>query len=115
MHYIRKATALIFTGIFLICCLDNIANLYLYRSKKILGDYYLSPVDIDGVWLYNITPPYEGEAVKQIGIDRQYIYWSTYCTTNYKIDTILNSQVRIEKIPDEVKMIPVIEFYDMLD
>lgn len=56
-----------------------------------------------------------GEAAMQIGVDGKYIYWTTYGATVYRIDTSEKEQIRIEQIPDGVKMMPIIKCYNTLD
>lgn len=89
----------------------------MHRPKKLQGDYYIVPQEIDGTYLYGIYgyPIGEGEAAKAVGVDGKYIYWTTFGATHYRIDTSKKEQIRIDTIPQEVKMIPVIELYRALD
>lgn len=116
----KKVVIIVLWGMFLSFCSLNIIDAYMHRPKKIQGNYYIDSDDIDGNYTYGIfcigKGPYHGyEAVKLIGVDGIYIYWTTFDATNYRIDTSKEKQIRIHEIPNEVKMMPIIEFYNALD
>ncbi|MCH5285012.1 MAG: hypothetical protein J1E42_05365 [Akkermansiaceae bacterium] len=115
-----KLIIMMFSSLFLSFCGMRVADECItHRPKNIQGDYYISPVDIDGTWTYLVQERSEigwgGEAAMQIGVDGKYIYWTTYGTTIYRIDTSEKEQIRIEQIPDGVKMMPIIKCYNTLD
>ena len=92
----------------------------MHGPRRVQGDYYIEPNDIDGEYMYAVyskrdVPYYGFESAKLIGVDGEYIYWTTFGKTIYRIDTTKNEQILIDKIPDKVKMAPVSEFYDALD
>ena len=81
----KNTVIVILCGMFLSFCSINVANIFIYRPKTIQGDYYIKPNDIDGVYLYGIFC--EGKAVNGyeaanlIGVDGEYIYWTTFGKT----------------------------------
>ena len=115
----KNTVIIILCGMFLSFCVINVADIFIHRAKTIQGDYYIEPNDIDGRYLYGIfckgEVPNGYEAVNLIGVDGEYIYWTTFGKTKYRIDTSKKEQILIDKIPDEVKLMPVIEFYNALN
>lgn len=116
----KKVAITILWGMILAFCCYNAVEAYMHRPKKIQGDYYMCADDIDGVYMYGVFNKREApllgyESVKLIGTDGDCIYWSTFGTTNYRIDTTENKQIQIDTIPNGVKMMPAVEFYKTLD
>lgn len=103
--------------------------------RHILGDYYLCQTKIDLSVFYlveDLRDSENKEAAARVGISGQYIYWETghchepgeiidpghkpFChPTIYRIDTQEKKEVRVDEIPEHVKMYPAEEFYYMLE